>query len=69
MELALKQKITRDLESSPMMTEVFSPSQYLHLTPEKRKHISKVTIETPQLGKGGFGRIRVHYDKPIYKVK
>lgn len=69
MELVLKQRSVQELDAKPVTTEALTPKEFIHLAKERKKNIVRVTIESPALGKSGFGRILVHYDKPIYKVK
>ncbi len=47
--------------------ETLSPEQFLKLTPSDRANIAHTKIIPPRLGKNGFGMIKVHYKRPMYK--
>ncbi len=46
-----------------------SPEEYLNLSEREKINIESCRIIPPSLGqKGDFGKIRVNYRSPIYKV-
>ncbi|QFS66550.1 hypothetical protein [Delftia tsuruhatensis] len=51
----------------PVMEETLSPQEFIELVHKDPGLIARTAIALPQLGKAGFGRIRVEYSRPRYK--
>lgn len=45
------------------------PKQFLSLAHEDKINISHTEIIPPCLGQNHFGKIKVHYKRPVYKRK
>jgi hypothetical protein len=48
--------------------ETLSPEMYLGLNPKDRANIASTKIIPARLGKADFGKIRVTYKTPTYKI-
>jgi len=51
-----------------MTTEILSSEKYLALSAKERANIFRVRIVAPVLGSEDFGKIRVDYKTPVYKI-
>jgi len=46
----------------------YSPEEYIRLIRSGERNIRSVRIQPPQLGKPGFGSLRVEYRTPVYRA-
>jgi|GEM_PF-1824656 len=56
------------LDLLPVTEEELSPQAFIDLVRENPRLIARSRITPPQLGKPGFGSIRVTYSRPQYKA-
>lgn len=47
--------------------EILSPKQFINLKERDKANISFTEIIPVRLGHSGFGKIKVHYKRPVYK--
>ncbi|KTC99523.1 hypothetical protein [Legionella erythra] len=47
--------------------ELLSPRQFINLKPGDKVNIAYTQVIPARLGQRDFGKIKVHYKKPIYK--
>lgn len=47
--------------------ELLSPREFVNLKAADKDNISRTEVIPPRLGQNDFGKIRVHYKRPVYK--
>jgi len=54
------------LDLLPAYGASYSPEEYIRLIRSGERNIRSVRIQPPQLGKPGFGSLRVEYRTPVF---
>ena len=56
------------LEAVAVKSETLSPKEYLEALKKQRDNISSTHIEIARMGSNDFGKLRIEYNTPVYKV-
>ncbi len=56
------------LKTIPIKEEVVEPSEYLKRRDREKFNIESVQVLPPKLGQKDFGKIKIKYKLPVYKV-
>lgn len=58
---------TKTIYLNKINEEILSPKQFTKLKEGDKVNISFTEIIPPRLGQSDFGKIKVHYKRPVYK--
>lgn len=58
---------TKTIHLNQVNEETLSPKQFANLNERDKVNIAFTQIIPPRLGNNDFGKIKVHYKRPIYK--
>lgn len=61
--------LQKDVPLERVNEEIIDPRDYLKLSESDRAKIETSQIIPPRLGDGTFGKIKIRYQSPIYRLR